>query len=587
MVFMKMGRHVSNIILTGFSGTGKSLVGKEVARRLNWDFIDTDEEIVKQADKPISDIFQQDGEPKFRELERHMIEKACQQKQSVIAIGGGAIVDPQNYELLAQSGLIICLEAKPETIYQRLFQESTYGPEPEVRPLLLDNNRLERIRKLKASRQPYYAKVDWTIHTDRLSLSQVAEEVLRGWRLLRFAHHPHVPRQIKGRVDEGHPFNPLPSRERKLGSQLEANKDVACVVETATQSYPVLVGYGLLEKLGEKIKEVGLSGAVSVISDETVFSIYGRKVESILKNADFAVSSFAVPPSEETKNINSAIKIYDFLVEHRIERDDILIALGGGMVGDLAGFVAATFLRGIPWIQVPTSLVAMVDASIGGKVGVNHPQGKNLIGAFYQPSFVLADVQTLNTLPDRELTSGWAEVIKYGLTLDREFFEFLEVNADKLIKLEPNVVAQAIVSSATLKAQIVSEDERERGSRIILNYGHTIAHGLETASQYRRFRHGEAVAIGMMGAAKLSRRLGLLSSDVVQCQQSLLQKFGLPVSFSGLNLAEVVKAMELDKKVRAKGIHWVLLQDIGQTAIRSDVPQRDVLAILQELSQPG
>ncbi|GAH19448.1 unnamed protein product [marine sediment metagenome] len=354
-------------------------------------------------------------------------------------------------------------------------------------------------------------------------------------------------------------------------------------METATQSYPVFVGYGLLGKLGEKIKEVGLSGVVSIISDETVFSLYGSKVEGILKNAGFAVNSFVVPPGEETKNINSAIEIYDFLVEHRIERDDILIALGGGMVGDLAGFVAATFLRGLPWIPLPTSLVAMVDASIGGKVGVNHPQGKNLIGAFYQPSFVLADVQTINTLPDRELTSGWAEVIKYGLTLDKVFFEFLEANADKLIKLEPNAVTQAIIRSAAIKTQIVSEDEKERGGRIILNYGHTIAHGLEAATQYKRFLHGEAVAIGMMGVAKLSQRLGLLSSDVVQRQQSLLQRFGLPVSFSGLSLAEVVRAMELDKKIRAKAIRWVLLTDIGQTTIRSDVPRRDVLAILQEL----
>ncbi|MDH5363811.1 MAG: 3-dehydroquinate synthase, partial [Dehalococcoidia bacterium] len=537
---------MANIVITGFSATGKSLVAKEVAQRLNWDFIDTDDEVVKLAGKSIDEIFRQDGEKRFRELEQEVIRKACQQRQTVIAIGGGAIVDRQNYELLAENGLLFCLEAKPETIYQRLFQNATYGCETEVRPLLANNNPLERIRQLKASRQPYYASVDWTIHTDRLSLSQVAEEVVRGWRLFRGAF-PERDSSVAS----------LPQNDKERRARNDISKDVACWVKTATQSYPVFVGYGLLEKLGERIKEAGLSGAVTIISDETVFSLYGSEVEGRLKNAGFAVNTFAVPPGEESKNINSAIKIYDFLVEQRVERDDILIALGGGMVGDLAGFVAATFLRGMPWIQAPTSLVAMVDASIGGKVGVNHPQGKNLIGAFYQPSFVLADVQTLNTLPDRELTSGWAEVIKYGLTLDREFFEFLEANADKLIKLEPNAVAQAIARSAAIKAQIVSEDEKERGRRIILNYGHTSAHGLEAASQYRRFRHGEAVAIGMMGAAKLSQRLGLLSSDIVQRQQSLLQKFGLPVSFSGLSLAEVVRAMELDKKVRAKAIHWV------------------------------
>jgi len=588
-----MARQVSNIILTGFSGTGKSLVGKEVAQRLNWGFIDTDDEIVKLAGKPIDDIFQQEGESRFRELEREAVDKACQQRQTVIAIGGGAIVDPRNYELLTKSGVIICLEAKAETIYQRLFQDVAYGSESEVRPLLADNP-LQRIRQLKASRQPYYANVDWTVHTDRLSISQVAEEVIRGWSLLRFAHHPHL--------------NPLPSRERKLGSQLKANKDIACWVRTATQSYPIFVGYGLLDKLGEKMKEIGLSGAVTIISDETVFPIYGHKVERILQGAGFIVNSFVVSPGEETKNINSVIRIYDFLVQRRVERGDILLALGGGMVGDLAGFVAATFLRGISWIQVPTSLVAMVDASIGGKVGINHPQGKNLIGAFYQPSFVLADGCTLASLPQRELTSGWAEVIKYGLVSDKAFFGFLEANVDKLIKLEPATVTKAIARSAAIKAQVVSEDEKEKGRRIILNYGHTIAHGLEAASQYRRFLHGEAVAIGMMGAAKLSQRLGLLSVEVVERQQTLLQRFGLPARchcepFASCHsegekrpknlaqdklreaISEVVRAMELDKKTRAKAIRWVLLTDIGQTTIRSDVPQKDVLAVLQELSQ--
>jgi len=568
---MKLDRRITNLIITGFSGTGKSLVAMEVALRLNWDFLDTDDEIVKQTGKPIAEIFSQDGEARFRELERETIRKACQQGQIVIAIGGGAIVDPQNYELLAKTGFIVCLEAKPETIYERLFREAASSPDREVRPLLAVDNPLERIRQLKASRQPHYAKADWTIHTDGLSVSEVAEEVIRASRLLRLAH-PHL--------------NPLPSRERKLGSQLKANDDVACLVETATQSYPVFVGYGLLDKLGEKMKKAALSGTATVISDENVFSLYGSKVEGSLKDTGFAVNSLVVPPGEETKSTDYAIKIYDFLVEHRAERDDILIALGGGMVGDLAGFVAATFLRGMFWVQVPTSLVAMVDASIGGKVGVNHPEGKNLVGAFYQPNLVLADPQTLTTLPQRELTSGWAEVIKHGMILDEEFVQFLESDVNRLTKLEPELLTRAIARSAAIKAQVVSQDEKEReGKRTILNYGHTIAHGLEAATQYKRFLHGEAVAIGMVGAAKLSQRLGLLPSAALECQQALLQKFGLPTSFSGLDLTEITRAMELDKKTKEKAIRWVLLQDIGKVVIRSDVPQRDVLAVLQELAE--
>jgi len=566
-----LDRRITNLIITGFSGTGKSLVAKEVARVLNWDFIDTDDEIVRQTGKPIAEIFRQDGEDKFRELERETIRKACQQRQTVIAIGGGAIVDTQNYELLAKTGLIVCLESKPETIYERLFREAAGSPETEVRPLLSNDNPLERIRQLKASRQPYYANVDWTVHTDNLNISQVTEEVIRASRLIRRTH-PHL--------------NPLPSRESKLGSQLKANDGVSCVVETATQSYPVFVGYGLLDKIGEKMKQVALSGTATVISDKNVFSLYGSRVEGIIKEAGFEVNSFVVPPGEETKSMDYAIKIYDFLVEHRAERDDIIIALGGGMVGDLAGIVAATFLRGMPWVQVPTSLVAMVDASIGGKVGVNHPEGKNLIGAFYQPNLVLADPQTLATLPQREMTSGWAEVIKHGLIIDEEFVQFLEGNFDRLIKPETELLTRAIARSAAIKAQVVRQDEKEReGKRTILNYGHTIAHGLEAATQYKHFLHGEAVAIGMVGAAKLSQRLGLLPSAAVERQQILLQKYGLPTGFSGLDLTEITRAMELDKKTKEKAINWVLLQDIGKVVVRSDVPEQEVLAVLQELAE--
>jgi 3-dehydroquinate synthase len=228
----------------------------------------------------------------------------------------------------------------------------------------------------------------------------------------------------------------------------------------------------------------------------------------------------------------------------------------------------------------------MVDASIGGKVGVNHPEGKNLIGDFYQPNLVLADPQTLTTLPQRELISGWAEVIKHGMILDEEFVQFLESNVNRLTKLEPELLTRAIASSAAIKAQVVSQDEKEKeGKRTVLNYGHTIAHGLEAATQYKRFLHGEAVAIGMVGAAKLSQRLGLLSSAAVERQQALLQKFGLPTVFSGLGLTEITRAMELDKKTKGKAIRWVLLQDIGRVTMLSDVSQRDVLAILQELAE--
>ena len=567
-----MNRQASNIVITGFSGTGKSLVAREIAGQLRWDFIDTDAEIVKLAGKSIAEVFQQDGEAKFRELEREVIKRASRRSHKVIATGGGAIVDSQNHAQLARKGFIVCLDAKPETIYQRLFQEGSHGS--EIRPLLEGDNPLERIRQLKARRQPYYDDVDLVINTDDLSISEVAGKVIRAWGLL-CGVYPERDSSVAS----------LPQNDKKRKAYNDVDKDVACWVETATQRYPIFVGYGLLDKLGEELKRVTSSHVAIVISDENVSRLYGDRVEKVLRNAGFAVNFFIVPPGEKTKSINTAIDIYNFLIKKRVERDDILIALGGGMIGDLAGFVAATYLRGIPWIQVPTSLIGMVDASIGGKVAVNHSEGKNLIGAFYQPSFVLADTRALATLPERELTSGWAEVVKYGLILDKDFFEFLESNVDRLTKLEQGAVNEAIIRSASLKAQVVSQDEKERGQRIILNYGHTIAHGLEAATRYIGFLHGEAVAIGMMGAARLSQRLGILPASVVKRQQSLLRKFGLPTGFFGVNLAEIAKATEVDKKTRAKGIRWVLLEGIGKTAIRASVPQQDVLAVLEELSQ--
>ena len=253
------------------------------------------------------------------------------------------------------------------------------------------------------------------------------------------------------------------------------------------------------------------------------------------------------------------------------------------MIGDLAGFVAATFLRGLPLVQASTSLVGMVDAAIGGKTAVNHPQAKNIIGAFYQPRLVIADVETLTTLPQRELVSGWAEVTKHGLILDSEFFGFLENNADRLKSLEPEVTTETIKRGAAIKALVVSEDEKERGRRTLLNYGHTIAHGLEAATNYEQFLHGEAVAIGMMGAAMLSHKLGLLSWEAVEQQRNLLERFDLPTHCSGVGLEEVLRAMEMDKKVKGKAVRWVLLTGIGQSVIRDDVPPADVIEVLRLL----
>lgn len=552
-------KSIKNIALIGFSTTGKSTVAKMVAEYLHWETIDTDDEIVKLSGKTIPEIFARDGEDEFRQLERQVLKKACLSEKVVVSTGGGAILHPENVKVLQRTCIIVCLEAKVQTIHQRLLQDALYSSNPVVRPLLAGKDPAARIRQLKAFRQPYYAIADWTVHTDNLTVDEVSREVVKGWQYV--------------------------NRSRKNVEQ-DKEADIACVVNAASRRYPIFVGWGLLPRLGEKMLQVGLSGKAVIVSDKIVYPFYGSQTKRALEKAGFEVSSFSVPAGEASKNINRAVEIYDFLISRRVERNDVVVALGGGMVGDLCGFVAATYLRGIPWVQVPTSLVGMVDASIGGKVAVDHSKGKNLIGAFYQPRFVLADVQTLSTLSQRELTSGWAEVIKHGLIMDAEFFKMLEDDAEKLVNLMPDNTAKVIAHSACIKAKIVSEDEKETGKRIILNYGHTVAHGLEAATSYTTFLHGEAVAIGMMVAARLSQRLGLLPKNAVQRQQALLKKFQLPIRCSGINLDKMLAAMELDKKVRSKAIQWVLLEEIGKATVRDNVSQSDVLSIFEEVIKP-
>ncbi|MDY6907576.1 MAG: 3-dehydroquinate synthase [Chloroflexota bacterium] len=556
-----------NIVLIGFSFTGKTAVGREVARTLGLRFVDSDDEIAALAGKDIPQIFAQDGEARFRELERQVLARLCREEGLVISTGGGAIVDAGNRELLAGSGVVVLLEATPLTIYQRLRADQEPGSVP--RPLLAAADPLGRIEEMKVARQPFYAMADWTVHTDTLSPDEVCQEVVRAWR--------HVSQRWDSEKRLARPFPPPP------GDAPEGERGASFTVSTPTSRYPVFVGWGILDELGERLKGVGLGGTAFVISDEAVFALHGQRTVKALEGAGLTVASLAVPPGEKSKAIEGAVALYDWLVARHAERGHTIVALGGGMVGDLAGFVAATFLRGLPLVQVPTTLIAMADSAIGGKVAINHPQAKNLIGAFYQPRLVLADTGTLATLPARELTSGWAEVAKHALALDADLFAFLDAGAARLVGLDAEATAWAVKRSAAIKAAVVAEDEREQGRRTILNYGHTIAHGLEVATGYGHLLHGEAVAIGMMGAAMLSERLGLITGDVVEQQRGLLERLGLPTSCPGAERDGVLSAMELDKKVRQGAVRWVLLEGIGRAVVRADVPVAEVRDVLDVL----
>lgn len=563
-------RRPSRIVLCGFSGTGKTVVAPLVAERLGWRLVDTDALVTEAAGKAISDVFEVDGERRFRELEADAVREARAHDKAVISVGGGAVIRPDNRRLLAEGGFVVCLEARPETVLARL-REGANG-EPLDRPLLAGADPLARIRELKAVRQPLYALADCTVHTDGLSPDAVAAEVLRAWRqhsAAAVAATGRLAAMVGSSVTEARPG--------------DAAAGAACVVRAASGTYPVYVEWNALFDLGARLREAGLTERVYLISDETVFARYGNQVEAALAQADIPAVSRTVPPGEAAKSLATAASLYDWLIEQRAERGHAVVALGGGMVTDLAGYVAATYARGLPLVHVPTSLLAMVDAAIGGKVAVNHPKAKNAIGAFHQPRFVLADVSTLRTLPPREL-SGWAEAIKHAMILSPELLSFFEENADAVLALEPEPTTEAIRRSVAVKAAVVSEDEREEtGRRTILNYGHTLGHALEAVTGYERFRHGEADAIGMTAAAAISRRLGLLSEEVERRQRDLLERFGLPTRAEGIDREAVLSATAHDKKVRAGAVRWVLLEDAGRTVLSDDVPQSVVEEALAEV----
>ncbi|MGI5836883.1 MAG: 3-dehydroquinate synthase [Chloroflexota bacterium] len=354
-------------------------------------------------------------------------------------------------------------------------------------------------------------------------------------------------------------------------------------IVAAAGRYDVLVGRGLLASVGKLLCDAGLRGNVKLVADEQVHHRYGGALEERLREDDFKVSTFRVQSGESSKSLKMASRIYDWLVETGTERRDLLIALGGGVVGDLAGFVAATFLRGLRFVQLPTSLLAQVDSSVGGKVAVNHPRGKNLIGAFYPPSLVVADTDTLATLPARELSAAMAEIIKTGVILDSDLFQRLERDVELLLGLKGTTMDEVIGRCIELKVSVVGKDEKEAGLRAILNYGHTIGHAVEAVTSYTSYKHGEAVAVGMVGAAEVAVRIGMLKPDVARRQKELLRMYRLPTSCPGLDAEQLLEAMGHDKKLQQGKLTWVLPDGIGKVDIKRDVPLEVVREVLQSL----
>ena len=353
-------------------------------------------------------------------------------------------------------------------------------------------------------------------------------------------------------------------------------------VELGDRSYNIFLSSGNMEEIGNRAAKFGFSNRMALISNPAVYNLYGETVSRALKDSGFDILEVLIPDGEEYKSLESTEKIYAALLKAKLDRKSALIALGGGVIGDITGFAASTYMRGVDFIQIPTTLLAQVDSSVGGKTGVNHPLGKNMIGSFWQPRLVWIDTATLKTLPRREFLSGLGEVIKYGVIWDEEFFSYLEANRVKILNLDASALAYVIRRSCEIKAEVVSKDERESGLRAILNYGHTIGHAIETVTGYRKYLHGEAVSIGMYLEAKLSLQLGFIGTEEVSRIKALIDSFGLPSAMPDeIPMDDLLDSMQIDKKTVAGKMHFVLPEKIGKVQIYGGTSPEDITGLLK------
>ena len=533
----------NNIFLVGLMGAGKTTIGRQLARKLGKRFVDSDHELEARTGASIPWIFEIEGEPSFRRREADMIRELTAQDGLVLATGGGAVLNPASRALLAERGTVIYLRASIGSILQRTSHDKN-------RPLLQTADPRAKLEELLAQRDPLYREIaDLVIDTGRPNVQSMVQTILDQLAALEAA------------------------RARKLARN-PMNEPVPTIlnVELGERSYPITIGPKLLDDaalLGRHID----GGKAAIVTNTTVAPLYLERVAGALRAAGREVVEIVLPDGEEHKNWQSLNLVFDALLQHKCDRKTTIVALGGGVIGDLAGFAASSYMRGVPFVQVPTTLLSQVDSSVGGKTGINHPLGKNMIGAFYQPRAVIADTATLDTLPPRELAAGLAEVIKHGAILDAAYFDWIEANIGKLVVREPEAMAHAIARSCEIKAEVVRKDEREGGLRAVLNFGHTFGHAIEAGLGFGTWLHGEAVGCGMVMAADLSARLGLVDAATVARLRSLVKAAGLPTVAPDLGAERWIELMAVDKKNEGGEIKFILLKPLGSPSITTVPPE--------------
>ena len=520
------------IALVGFMGAGKTTVGRILAARLGLPFHDTDAVVVSETGMEITEIFAERGEPGFRELEREAVYRILDSEDGVISLGAGALGDPGIVAQLQKADVVHLEVAYAEAIRRVGGDEGR--PMLAKHPRDLFRNRAEIYRTV--------AKV--SVVTDGKDPEAIADEIADQLGLGGHVGFPRVRVQLEGR------------------------------------SYDVVIGEGAVQEMGDLLPELPGAEKAFVVTHPSLHG-YSAGVLDRLKAAGLEPIVFFVPEGERCKSLESVADLYDKLSANEAHRHDLVVTFGGGAVSDCGGYVASTFARGLPLVHLPTTLLAQVDASIGGKTAVNLRSGKNLVGTIYQPRLVISDVAFVATCPPEENRSGLAEVIKYGFIADPALLDLVATEMDRILAAEPDVLARVVARCAAIKAEIVSIDEHENGVRAHLNYGHTFAHAIEKVNEYSGIRHGEAVALGMMAAAYLSHELGLLDESAVDLHRSILMSAGLPTT-STLELTELEEAWRLDKKYK-NGVRFVLLSAVGRPQAGIEAPRTALLRSLERL----